>query len=177
MENIVLMKKSVGIEQLSRELGYSKTLFLGDDFTVVEGNTKKEIMAKMKGKLPFFYKASNEEMLRFVLEKTDIELIFSVEIIHPYDSVHFIRSGLDPVLCAIAANREKIIGFSFSDILNSPNKAKTIARMRQNVQLCQKYKVKVLWSTFAGTKEELRSASDLLVLWGVLGGKETELGL
>ena len=41
------------------------------------------------------------------------KIVFGIEKIHPKDSLHYPKSGLDPVLCKIAADRGKIIGFSF----------------------------------------------------------------
>ena len=173
MHNLILVKESKDIEQLSKQLGFTKTLFLEKDFVLIKAESKKELIReinKAKDKLTVF-KPSSEELLRFALEKTKINLVFGMETINPKDSLHFVRGGLDQITCRIAAEKGKVIGFSFSEILNARNKDKIIARMKLNVKLCKKYKVKTFFSTFAKNEKELRSAQDLFSFWKVLGGK------
>jgi RNase P/RNase MRP subunit p30 len=173
MDNIMVLPESKELLELSKQLGFTKTLFIERDFVLVSGGTKKELLKKVssaKGKKKLvFYKPLTEEMLRFALEKTAVDLIFGFEMINPKDSVHYLRGALDQVVCKIAASKEKMIGFSFFDILNSNKRAKLMARMRQNMRLCKKYKVKMVFSNFALTKEEMRSAKDLDVFFKVVG--------
>ena len=170
MNNFVLMKNSKEIEDLSKSLGWKKTLFSDKDFVFVKTNEKKELLKKIreaKGKLVIF-EASSEEMLRFALEKTKVDIIVGVEKIHPKDSLHYVRSGLDQVLCRIASDNEKTIAFSFNDILNDKDRAKILARMKLNLKLCKKYKVKTIFSTFAKKKEELCGSKEFDLLLRIL---------
>jgi len=172
MHNLILTKESKELSELSKKLGFTKTIFLEKDFVIVKGKSKKELLKEIgraKGKLTI-YKTDSEELLRFALEKTKIDLIYGMETINPKDSVHFVRGGLDQITCRIAKEKDKIIAFSFSEILNAKNKDKIIARMKFNVKLCKKYKVKMFFSTFAKNENELRSAQDLFAFWKVLGG-------
>ena len=91
-----------------------------------------------------------------------------METINPKDSVHFLRGGLDQITCRIAKNKGKTIAFSFFEILNSRNRDKLIARMKFNIKLCKKYKVKTLFANFSTKKMELRSAKDLKSFWTFL---------
>jgi len=169
MENILLMKKSKELEELSKQLGFSKVLFL-DDLTVVKGKSKKELLKKVKearGKLTL-YKAESEELLRFALEKTSIDIVYGQEMINPKDSVHFVRGGIDQITCKITRDKEKTMAFSFSDILNSSNRGKLLARIAFNIKLCKKYKVKMIFSNFSLRKEEIRSAKDLTTFFRLL---------
>lgn len=171
MQNILLIKRNKGLEELSKELGFSKVLFL-DDFVLVKGNNKKELLKKIKEarkqeKL-VLYKAESEELLRFALEKTKVDIVYGMEKINPRDSVHYVRGGLDQITCKIAAAERKTMGFSFSEILNSSNKGKLLARMILNVKLCKKYKVKMLFSNFSLSLEEMRSAKDLAKFWKLI---------
>ena len=168
----MFMKKDPEIELLSQKLGFSRTLFLEKDLMLIDGKNKKELFISLPQQKLALYHPPTEELLRLALEKTNINIIYGLENVHPKDSPHFVRGGLDQVLCAIAAKNNKIIGFSFSDIINSKNQSQTLARMKFNVKLCQKYKVKTLFSTFASHRWELRSAKDLETLWRVLGGKK-----
>ena len=176
MENFILTIKTKELEEKSGELGFSKTLFFGTDFVVLEGTNKKEILVgiqKAKGKKQqVVYLAKDEETLRFVVEKTGADIVLGVERIHPKDSVHYLRSGLDQVLCSLAAKRDIAFGFSFVEILNSMHRPKLLGRMMANIQLCKKYNVRMVFSTFASDPWELRSAADLNALWRVLEKKE-----
>lgn len=173
MDNYLLMKKSPDLVAFSNSLGFEKTLFLGEQFVLLESNSKKELLkktleAKQKGLLTI-YRVKEEELLRFALEKTPVDVVLGIENIHAKDSVHYVRGGLDQVLCKIAAEQGKIIGFSFAELLNSANPAAWLRRVKANVKLCQKYQVKLLFSTFATAKMELRSSKDLEAFSRILG--------
>ena len=169
MQNILLMKKSKELEEFSSKLGFDKTLFL-DDIVMIEGNNKKELLRKINkaGEKFIIFKPSSEEMLRFALERSKIDAIFGMEKINPKDSMHYVRGGLDQVSCRIAAKQGKMVAFSFNQIINSKNRAKLLARMRLNIKLCKKYKVKTLLSNFSTSIDGMRSAKDLQSLWKVL---------
>ncbi len=165
MDNYLLMKKSPELVVFSNSLGFEKTFFLGEQFILLESKSKKELLkktleAKQKGLL-VVYRVQDEELLRFALEKTPVDVILGIENIHAKDSMHYVRGGLDQILCKIAAEQGKLIGFSFAELLNSARPANWLRRVKANVKLCQKYKVKLLFSTFAAAKMELRSRKDL----------------
>jgi RNase P/RNase MRP subunit p30 len=162
MDNYILMKYSKEIEELSKSLGWERTLFLDRDFIFIETEKKKELLDKVqKTKLLTVFNAKSEEMLRFALEKTKVDIVLGAEEINPKESLHFVRGGLDQITCKIAHEREKKIGFSFSSILSSKSREKLLRRISFNTKLCKKYKVSMLFSTFARSKEELRNAKDL----------------
>lgn len=168
MENILVMEKSKDAEELSKKLGFSQTLFINTDFVVLSGTNKKEILrqsqeAKRKKQL-VVYRANTEEMLRFVLEKTPVDMIFGIELIHPEDTFHYVRAGLDQVLCQLAADNDKIMAFSFKEILDSQALPKLLARIASTMRLCEKYKVKIFFGNFSEAMSEMRSAKDLEAL-------------
>ena len=87
----------------------------------------------------------DEKRLRHLLEKGKHQTIVGAESIHHKDSLHYLRSGLDQIACKIARKKGKTIAFSFETLRNSKNpqkQAQLLARMSQNMRLCQKYKVK-----------------------------------
>ncbi len=108
---------------------------------MVTGRTKKELLRNLKKTDDKTYRPPTEELLRFALEKTSVDVVLGMETIHPKDSVHYVRGGLDHVTCAIAARKKKTIGFSFTDVVNSFQRGKLLARMRLNLRLCKKFKV------------------------------------
>ncbi|NQV91166.1 hypothetical protein HQ489_01720 [Candidatus Woesearchaeota archaeon] len=159
MDNIILLKKTKELEDLCRSLGFEKTLFL-DDVKVIEAKTNKDLLKKYSQFT--IVKPITEDLLRFALEKTKINLVYGMEFLHPKDSVHYVRGGLDQIICKIAAEKGKIIGFSFSDILHAKNQPKLLGRMRANLRLCKKYNVHILFGNFSTCKEDIRSKKDLV---------------
>jgi RNase P/RNase MRP subunit p30 len=161
MDNFLLLERNSELEKLSSNLGFTKTYFL-EDFTLITAETKKQLLTKLKtANPPTIYRPPTEDLLRFAVEKTSIDIILGIEKIHAKDSLHYLRGGLDQVLCKIAKGKNKTIAFSFSDILNSTSRSKLLARMAFNLKLCKKYKINVLFSNFSSHKEEIRSAKDL----------------
>jgi RNase P/RNase MRP subunit p30 len=159
------MKENKELLELSKELGFSKTLFLGKDFVLIKGKDKRKVLKEIKeGKrkgLMVIVRPESEEILRFVLEKTEADMVFGQELINPEDSVHFRRGGLDQITCKIAFNKNKMIGFSFRDILEAKDRSKLLGRMLLNVKLCKKYKVKMFLGNFSEDRWEMRGKHDL----------------
>ena len=116
------------------------------------------------------------EFNRKILENKNVDILLNPEKATYKDSLHHRNSGLDQVLCSIANRNGIAIGFSFNEILNAKSRYKTLGRMMQNIRLCRKYKVNIVFATFAKNKWELRSKSDLESFAKVLGmnGKESK---
>jgi RNase P/RNase MRP subunit p30 len=173
MDDYVFMKKSAEVEKLATELGFAKVYFLESDFVVLKAKTQKELVKAIENarnkKMKTVYKADSEEMLRFALERSGVDMLYGMESIHPKDSLHYVRGGLDQVLCKIAAEKGKILAFCFSEMLNSTERGKLLARIMLNIKLCKKYKVAMILGSFAVSQEEMRSAKDLQALGRVLG--------
>ena len=162
--NIVLMKESKEVLELSEKLGFSKTLFL-KDVVLVREKRKKEVLKKVnEGKkkgLLVIVEVASEDILRFVLERTSADIVLGQEMINPDDSVHFRRGGLDQIICKIAAKKGKAVGFSFREILESKDRSKLLGRMMFNVKLCKKYGVKMVFSNFSEGIKEMRGKHEL----------------
>ncbi len=165
MDNYLCLRESKEAVTLSDSLGYEKTFFQGKDFEIITASSKKELLLKARQlkqkKLQVFFRASSEELLRFALEKAPVDGVIGVEEIHPTNSVHYLRGGLDQMLCTFARQEEKIVVLSFSSVLNSSSRSRLLARMMFNVRLCRKYDVKVILSNFSSDLVEIRSGSDL----------------
>lgn len=108
---------------------------------------------------------------RKAVENKKVDILLSPEKESKRDFMFSRNSGLNQVLCKLAAKNDVAIGFNFSDLLNCSGKerSKTLGRMRQNVRLCKKYKVKIIFSSFAKNKYELRSSEFLKVFERILG--------
>ena len=172
MINLVTAAYNPELEEFSKSLGYTKTLFLEKDWLMISCKDKKKLLldiniARGKGKLTVC-KPSSEEELRFLLEKSNVDMVYGVEGIHEKESLHHTRGGMDQVLCKLASVKGKTLAFSFKELLNAKDKTRLLRRWKFNAKLCRKYKVKTLLATFASCKEEMRSAQDLGALWRVL---------
>ena len=71
MNNYLLLKESKELQELSKQLGFIKTLFLDKDFVLIKADSKKELLKKVnqaKGKITV-YKAKTEELTLFMVWK------------------------------------------------------------------------------------------------------------
>ncbi len=114
---------------------------------------------------------SSFEKDRWVLEKSKADLVFGFEEVQRKDYMHHRGSGLNQVLCKIAAQNGKIIGFSFSSVLNADRqiRARIIGRMMQNAKFCKKYKVKTVFASFAKNPYEMRAPKDMAAFKRIIG--------
>ena len=126
------------------ELGFSK-IYNFEEFNIKEGSERK-----------FF-------------EDKKVDIILSPEKGSTKDNLHFRNAGLNQVLCKLAKKNNIALGFSFNEILNASNLQDVLGRMKQNVKLCRKYKVKMVFASFAKDKFEMRGAYDLLSFARILG--------
>ena len=144
-------------------------------------NTKKiQIISSTPGRIRDDIKKSkglvivqggDEVINRLSVENKKVDILLSPEKNNKKDFIFFKNSGLNQVLCKLAKTNNIIIGFNFSDILNatSEERLKIMGRMIQNVKLCKKYRVKMIFSSFANTKYELRSEAILTSFSRILG--------
>ncbi len=96
-----------------------------------------------------------------VFEKLKPSLIFNLEKSKRKDKPHYRYSGLNQVLCKLAAKNNIIIGFSFSELFNSTRRHILLGRIMQNLRFCKKYHCKTLFASFAKNPFELRSDKQL----------------
>jgi len=117
-----------------------------------------------------FVIAESSDDDQHVLEKLTPSLMLNFEKSEKRDRFHYRVSGLNQVLCKLAAKNEVVIGFSFSELLNAPKfkRAVLLGRMMQNIRLCRKYKVKTLLASFAKTSFEMRDERILKSLYSIL---------
>lgn len=159
------------------------------DIAFADKNEKKflEVAKKLDKKIEFAYKHKENYKLGEIIisnkgerknfEDKKIKLFFDLENKDERDFIHQRNSGINHILAKIAHDKEKIIGFNFSTILNSkPEKrAQLLGRMRQNVKLCRKYKVKTFLGSFASEPFELRSDYELRAFGFMIGMNPREV--
>ena len=104
-----------------------------------------------------------------ILEKSNPDLIFGMELTAKRDYSHFRQSGLNQVLCRLANKKNIIFAMPLSIILKSEDKPKILGRIMQNITLCRKFKANLAFCSFAENPYEMKSSNDLMSLAIALG--------
>ncbi len=147
MIDVVFMDKSKEIEDLGKKLGFSKILF-------------KEDIKSLN-----IIKAGSDEHNRNSLEDRKTDILLNPHLNRKIDAMNYRNSGLNDVLCKLAVKNEIAIGFTFNEIKDEID----LGRIMQNIVLCRKYKVNVIFFTFAKDKYEMKGCQDLLSYLRVIG--------
>jgi RNase P/RNase MRP subunit p30 len=136
----------------------SDICFIYDDYSKIKKKGKVGFHTRKKGVDLVVLRAKN---VREQMSKANI--IVGVEDVKAKDYMHHRNSGLNHVLCKIAKEKGIKIGFSFSDLLNADKKKRAIllGRMKQNVRLCRKYKVEMVFGSFARKPEDMRDVGEI----------------
>src|SRR3989344_9364569 len=87
----------------------------------------------MNAKIFNIIEGVSEEKNRRAAENKQVDILLAPERAGKKDRLNQRDSGLNPVLCALAHEKNVAIGFSFSDVLNSKYRATLLGRMMQNV--------------------------------------------
>ncbi len=161
---------------LKREIENSNRLYV----EVINAKTPSELRKKTENfKGLVVVNGGNDEINRAAVENKKTDILLSPELGRERDFIHFRNSGLNQVLCKLAKKNEIAIGFSFNYLLNSKSKELVLGKMRQNVVLCRKYKIKTVLGSFASREIEIRNKSELMSFGKVIGmnGKEIKEAL
>lgn len=141
---------------------------------IADGKETNKIKNKLKADKAFVAVRSSNNRDREVIEGLKPDLIFSFENTARKDFIHQRASGINHILCKLAKEKEVMIGFSLSDILNAEDNKLILGRIIQNIQLCKKFKVKTLVASFAKSPFEMRSMHDITSLFQIFGLRNPE---
>ena len=124
----------------------------------------RDLIRKNKGK-KIVFSSDDDELNRKILEKEKIDILL-LSLKDRKDRQKQRESGLDHVMAKLAKKNSVVLGINFSEILEArgKNKAKILARISQNIKICNKNKLKMV---FLKTQE--RNPYDLKSLGLVLG--------
>ena len=125
--DLVSMKRNPDAEAMGKTLGFGKIFFLED----------LEKLGVVEGK--------NEGTNRRVVEEKKTKIIMNPQQEERNDRLHYRSSGLNQVICGLAHERNIAIAMSLDQLQD----AKTMGRAMQNIRLCRKYKVKMLFCSGA----------------------------
>lgn len=106
-----------------------------------EFNKIKDKVKKNK-KSEIIFSSNDDELIRKVMEKLPINgILISLENRKDYSKQR--NSGFNEVMAKIAKKNKINLYFSFEEIINSKNKERIIARIIQNIELCNRNKIQV----------------------------------
>ena len=93
------------------------------------------------------------------------------------DSFNYKSSGMSKAICQLAVKNDIAIIFSTKSILGKKgtDRSRILGRIKQNINLCTKYKVKMAVVSFAEKPSELSSSEDMQVLAEILGMNNREV--
>jgi len=104
---------------------------------------KKIREAKSSGK-EIVFSSNDDELNRKILEKEEISILL-LNLSRRKDKMKQRDSGFNHVLAKVAKKKNVILGINLDEILSSRGKEKVeiLARLRQNIKLCNKNKIKM----------------------------------
>ena len=125
---------------------------------LIKENQDKEII----------FSSNDDELNRKILEKQNINILL-INLLGKKDFQKQRNSGFNQVLAKIAKEKNVEIGINFDEIIESDSKEKPkiLARIQQNIKLCNKNKLKMKF--IIQKKENRRDIYDLKSLGAVLG--------
>jgi|SRR3989344_2315219 len=162
---------------MARRLGYNGICFLYDEksnpfsrIKLIKSKIEKfQIYSAVISKKPktseFDFVFSDNNSQRNI--KSGIDILFDIEDVS--DSMHQRRSGLNQVLCKMMSKYNVAYGINLSSIFNHQNRAQHLGRIMQNIMLCKKYGVEMVFGSFAKNPIEMRNSDDLESLLRILG--------
>ncbi len=114
------------------------------------------------------FSSDDDDLNRKILEKENINILLLNQSARK-DFMKQRNSGLNQVLAKIAKKKDIVIGINFDEIINSYGKRKSqiLARIKQNIKLCNKNKLKMNFIFL--DKKNNRDIHDLKSLGLVLG--------
>ena len=117
-----------------------------------------------KGKIIIF-SSNDDELNKKILEKEDINILL-LNLSSRKDRMKQRDSGFNHVLAKLAKKKNISLGINLDEIINSDSKGKSeiLARVRQNIKLCNKNKLKMKFIS-----DEKRDGYNLKSLGLVLG--------
>jgi len=135
----------------------------------IEGNNFEKIrrdIRKTKGKTIIF-SSNDDELNRKILEKEGIDVLLLKQAKRK-DFQKQRNSGLNQVLAKVAKKKNITIGVDLDEIIlnKDQQKSEILARVKQNIKLCNKHKLKMKFISPSNIK---RNSHDIKALGLVLG--------
>ena len=138
-------------------------LISGKDFN----EARKKIKEAQKEGAEVIFASNDDDLARKVLEKEAISVLL-INQESRRDMAKQRSSGFNQVLAKTAKKKDVVIGINLDEVLNSQEEKKSeiLSRIRQNVKLCNKNKLKM---RFISKNSQEKDSYDLKSLGLVLG--------
>ena len=104
-------------------------------------NKLKEKIKKLNDK-EIIFTSGDDELNRKVLEKLKINILL-IPLSKRKDYTKQRNSGLNEVMAKIAKEKKIQIGIDLDELITSKNKSLLLSRLKQNITLCNRYKVQM----------------------------------
>lgn len=101
----------------------------------------KKVIKESEEKLIIF-SSNDDDLNRRILEKLPINILL-INLENRKDFQKQRNSGFNQVLAKIAKRNNITIGINFDEIIDSKEKEKILARIKQNIMICNKNKIKM----------------------------------
>lgn len=124
-------------------------------------NEAKKLIRKEKK--PVIIRARSDEFNRKALEQLKFDILLSPESGNKKDTLRQLDSGFNEVMASIAKKKNTALGIDIKEIksLDKRQKAIRLAKLKQNIMLCNKFGVKL-----AVNSQDKRNAMSLLISLG-----------
>ena len=166
---------------MAERLGFSSLCLLYERIDTVRNGQIEKLKKKFKIRL-YIGAAGNANAdiifcdiskndINEVVQNRKIDVLFGFESLRMKDRLKQRSSGLDPVLCKIMAEKKKIYCIDFGRILGmgKETKASVLARLKQNIMLCRKFRIEIAIASFASFPLRMRNHADVLGFLAALG--------
>ena len=104
-----------------------------------------------------------------------VDILLDPDIDRDKDSMHHKNSGFNIHMAQLANKNEIALGFSFERMFNKSTRAKSLARMSQNVILCRKYEVNTVLANFSYFEKKRRDIFPLKAFGSLIGLRTDEI--
>ena len=161
-KELAKMAETLGYDTLWFIYSSEKESFKGklpvkhENFILSEKRTGKQSCAKC-----------TPDNIRNLVEHVKPEFIFGLEESMPKDYIHQRGSGINHIIAKLAAQNGTAIAFSLASL--QKDRARIMGRMKQNIELCRKFKCRMLIGSFASSPLEMRAPGDIQSLFTLLG--------
>ena len=108
----------------------------------------RDLIRKNRGK-KLVFSSDDDELARKILEKEDVQIYMPI-LFYKKDRQKQRESGLDHVMAKIAKKKNILIGINLREIISArgTKKAEILARISQNIKICNKNKLKMVFLDF-----------------------------
>ncbi|MBN2567173.1 hypothetical protein JXB02_03770 [Candidatus Woesearchaeota archaeon] len=107
---------------------------------------------------------------RLLIEAKGCDAVYGLPYHARNDGIYHRAGGLDHVMAKAAAKGGTLICIGLAPLVSTSSPASLLARLRQNVMLCRKYKASYAVASFASAPYLLRGRAELAAFASVLGG-------